>query len=292
MTYRHLLLAVFALPVCALADSAAKPAPASPAPEYGFLFKPVPIADRKPLNSNRPTQVDTAYTVDAGVLQFETAAILYVRDNYTPDGSKFQSFTLGQTNIRLGMTENFELQTIVTPYVWARKTDAAGQVTKDSGIGDTTVRALYNIQGNDGKGLGLAIMPFIKLPSNQSDNGLYGNRRVEGGVEMPLAYALDDKTSLCSAPGVSFDWNGVDGRDANPFGTLTVFRTLTPSLTVFGEVYVKKLTGQGADSVIGQFDIGAVYLITPNFSWDVAAYYGFTRAAADWTLQTGFALRF
>lgn len=286
MTTRH-LLAAFALPACAFADTAP-----SPAPEYGFFFKPVPLAERKSLNSNRPTQVDTAYTVDPGVLQFETGVLAYVSDRYTPDSSKFSSFSLGQTNIRLGLTENFEFQTLVTPYVFARKADAAGNVTKESGLGDTTLRAFYNLQGNDGKGLGIAILPFIKLPSNRSDDGLYGNRRVEGGFELPLAYALDDKTSLASAPGVSFDWNGTDGRDANPYGTLAVFRTITPDLAVFGEVFVKKFTGYGPDSVVGQFDIGAVYLITPNFSWDVAAYYGFTRAAPDWTLQTGFALRF
>lgn len=291
MPTSRLLLASLALPACAFAETAA-PAPASPkVPEYGVFFAPVPLAERKALNSNRPTQVDTAYTVDSGVLQFETGVISYVRDTYTTDASKFESFTLGQTNIRLGLTENFEFQTIVTPYVFARKTDAAGNVFKESGLGDTTLRAFYNIQGNDGKGLGVAILPYVKLPSNQSDDGLYGNRRIEGGFEIPLAYALDDKTSLCSAPGVSFDWNGT-GRDANPYGTLTVFRTLTDELSVFGEVFVKKYTGYGPDSVVGQFDVGAVYLITPNFSWDVAAYYGFTKAAPDWTLQTGFALRF
>lgn len=255
------------------------------------FFDQVPESKRKAFNSNRPTQVDTAYTLDPGVIQLETAAGLFVYDHHTPDSSQFESFTLGQTNIRLGVTENFELQALVTPYVWANKTDATGTTTHDSGIGDVTLRTFFSLQGNDGNGLGVAFMPFVKLPTNGSDEGLFGNNRVEGGFEIPLGYALDAKTSLASSPGVSFDWNG-DAYDANPYATLAIFRTLPCSAIVFGEVFAKRLTGQGDDAVIAQFDFGAVFPITRDFSWDIAVYRGLTTAAPDWVLQTGFALRF
>ena len=256
------------------------------------LFQPVASDKRKALNSNRPTQVDTAYTVDSGVVQFETGSVIYTRDHSTVDGSHFDSFTLGQTNIRLGVTENFELQTIVTPYVTARRRDASGNLTKDSGLGDTTVRAFYNVANNDGNGLGVAILPYLKLPSNQSDHGLYGNRQVEGGFELPLAYALDAKTSLCTSPGFALETDGRGGRDFNPYVPLTVFRSVSDSVSVFAEVFAKRYTGYGADAWIAQADVGAVWVVTRDFSLDVAVYAGLNKASPDLVVQTGFALRF
>lgn len=262
------------------------------AAEGTVLFKPVAAENRKALNSNRPTQVDTAYTVDSGVLQLETASVMYTRDHDTPDGSHLDVFTLGQTNVRLGVTENFELQTIVTPFVTARRRDASGNLTKDSGMGDTTVRGFWNVAGNDGAGLGVAVLPYLKLPSNQSDNGLFGNGKVEGGFEVPMAYALDAKTSLCTSPGFALEADYRGGRDLNPYLPLTVFRSVSDSVAVFAEVFVKRYTGYGSDAWVAQADFGAVWTVTKNFSLDAAVYAGLNRAAPDIVLQTGFAWRF
>lgn len=256
------------------------------------LFRPVPEDKRKALNSNRPTQVDTAYTVDSGVVQFETGTVIYTRDHATTDGSRFDSFTVGQTNVRLGVTENVEFQTLVTPYVSARRKDAAGNVTKDAGFGDILLRGFWNISGNDGDGLAVALLPFVKLPSNQSGNGLYGNRKVEGGFEVPLALPLDAKTSLCASPGIALEWDGQGGRDANPYVPITLFRSLTDSVSVFAEVSLKRYTGFGDNAFIAQADVGAVWVVNKNFSLDFAVYTGLNRASPDLVAQTGFAWRF
>lgn len=245
-TTRLPLLVALAAAVPALAETAA---PA--AKTYGPFFAPVAIEDRRAISCDRPNAASSPYSVNSGVVQVEVAALSFTHD--TVNGDKdftYNSYSLGSTMVRLGLRDNLELRIAGTPFTYARA-NFHGSVSRDSGFGDTVISSRYNIQGNDGKGLGVAILPSIKLPSNQSDTGLFGNRKIEGSVEVPLGYALNDKTSLVANPGVAFDNNdNSDGRDWNPYMAVAISRTLTDKLSVYGELYGKKNTGRGEYATI------------------------------------------
>lgn len=283
-TTRLPLLVALAAAVPALAETAA---PA--AKTYGPFFAPVAIEDRRAMSIDRPNISDSPYSVNSGVLQVETSALEYTKDT-TKGGTKTEVFAVGTTNVRIGLKDNWELQTIVNPYTSVRSTNGGAVLFKDNGFGDTTLRSRYVLQGNDGSGLGVALLPYLKLPTNQ-----YGaNDKLEGGFEVPLGYALNDKTVLVAMPGVELLWSGQSAHhyDPNPFLGVALWRTISSEFSGFVELYGKKNTGYGTDSVIVTGAFGGIYQVTKDIGVDAGLQLGLTEGAPDLFFKTGVSFRF
>ena len=160
------------------------------------LLNPTPDDKLRPMSTERPSRTDSALTVDPGRVQVEVNLLGYGydRDTSGQDTKLNQLYLGGSTNIRVGLTENSDVQFLFDAFRDLNVRDfAAGTRDERSGFGDLNLRYKYSFWGNHGEQTALAIVPFIKLPTN-SDN--LGNDAYEGGVELPFAVTLKDGYSL------------------------------------------------------------------------------------------------
>jgi len=132
------------------------PAPAEPeqrAPGGWSLFRPVPMDQRRPMVTDRPDLTESPVTVDAGHLQVEADVVVAT---WRPGGAQPLSLDLMPTNLKVGLLDTVDLQ-ILIPALGVL-VDADGRAAPAAG--DVGVRLKWNLLGNDGEGVGVALMPW------------------------------------------------------------------------------------------------------------------------------------
>ncbi|NDF12620.1 MAG: transporter [Proteobacteria bacterium] len=272
-----------------LACLAATPVEAA---EYN-LFNPVPDGKLRAMSTERPSKTDSIYTVDAGRFLLESSLVSYTHNNDCINGScvKTDHTVFGQTtNLRIGLAPSWDLQIIVDPYRNLRVEDrATGVVDKRDGFGDTVLRLKYNVMGNEG-GDGFALLPYIKLPTNQND---LGNDDVEGGFGIPFVFNLKDGWSI----GGMTQFNALKEQTPNPdyylayANALIVGKNFTDKLSGYAEYYTYRADTDGAEWQ-NTTDFGIGYAVNDNFRIDTGVNIGVTNAADDLNWFVGGAYRF
>lgn len=138
------------------------------------LFSPTPDRLLRDMATDRPDTTESPFTVDAGHVQIETNLFAYGRSRPDEDGVVTVSYEFVATNIRIGLTNDTEINFVWQPYGTARSRPAGGLTVRDSGIGGVDIRGKINLWGNDTfekTGSALALLPFITLPTDE-DNGI------------------------------------------------------------------------------------------------------------------------
>src|SRR6185295_19961431 len=139
-------------------------------------------------------------------------------------------------------------------------------------------RLKVNFWGNDGGPTALAMMPFVKFPSNQ--DGL-GNDAIEGGVIFPLAVELPSGWSMGFTTVFAFLRNEADnGNHAGFINSITLGHALYGKLGGYVEFFSEVSTERNARWV-GTADLGLTYGLTDNIQLDAGINIGVTRAAGD-----------
>lgn len=287
-TTSRFLITVLALSFCHALASAAERAPAPDKSAYS-LFNRTPEAHLRELSTDRPDLTESPYTVDAGWWQIESDLFNFTRDHDTAGGADVKTTTLAlaSINLKLGLTSNIDLQTVIETYTRVRTHDRiAGTREKISGFGDITSRLKINFWGNDGGDSAFALMPFIKWPTNR--HGL-GNNSVEGGLIVPYAHDLPAGWSLGVMTELDIVRNDSDtGYTADWLNTATVSHDLTEKLGFYAEL--THLTTRGPAHAT--FDLGLTYGLTPHVQLDAGVNIGLTRVTEDLTVFTGLSIRF
>ena len=152
------------------------------------VFNPTPKALLREMSTDRPDKTESAYTVDAGHYQIELSFLDHVIDRHNSEGSQVETETFGvmPANFKVGLLNNIDFQLVVSPYIEER-TQEDGEESTKRGFGDIQTRLKINVWGNDGGKTALALMPFIKFPTNGND---LSNDAVEGGLIVPFALEL------------------------------------------------------------------------------------------------------
>jgi hypothetical protein len=294
----QLLIAIaFFMAACSMkaADPVAAPQPPNPPPtdKSGFtLWRPTPRELMRELSPDRPDKTESPYTVDAGHFQLEMDVLNYSYDRYTPerDHTRFERVTIAPLNLKVGVLNNLDLHLGLESYTSTRSHDlATGDVETHRGFGDVVPRVKINLWGNDGGKTAGALMPFVKLPTNQDH---LGNNSVEAGVILPLAVELP----LGFGMGLmtEFDWN----RDVNGDGHHTEFvNSITFGHDIVGDLggYVEFFSGVSAERGVpwvGSVDLGLAYALTADVHLDAGINIGLTRSAEDLNPFLGLTWRF
>jgi hypothetical protein len=144
-----------------------------------------PGAALRELTTDRPDATESPFTVDPGRVQLEMDAASYTRNRL--DGVRTTEWVVAPFNLRYGLTRNTEVGIFVTPHVHVTEKDRGGAKTTVRGVGDTVLRAKWNLQGNDGGATAYGVFADVKLPT--AADGL-GNDKVEGAVTFPIAYEV------------------------------------------------------------------------------------------------------
>lgn len=260
------------------------------------LFNPVPDQKLRPLNTERSSRSDYVTTVDAGRIQLESSLISVTKNKDCDNGNctKTNTTTFGDTNnIRIGLTENSDLQIMSNLYMRRRTDDYVNQTQRQEGYGDTNIRFKYSFSGNNGEKFGIAVTPFIKIPTNQNN---LGNNDVEGGVSIPFAFSLDDGWTIGGMSQVNF----LRGTNSDDFlgkyydaylNAIYVAKNINSNIFVFAE-YATFKSNTSNSWWQNTADFGIHYLITDNFKIDFGTNIGLTNTADDLNYYSGITYRF
>jgi hypothetical protein len=155
------------------------------------LFNPTPDRLLRDMTTDRPDVTESPFTVDAGHVQFETTLFGFARSARDAAGAVSDSYELGTTNVRIGLTNDVEAGFVWQPYGIVRTHGGPGEAVRQSGIGGLELRGKVNLWGNDTfdkTGSALALMPFVAFPTDRH-NGI-SPEFAEGGLIVPFAVKL------------------------------------------------------------------------------------------------------
>jgi hypothetical protein len=267
--------------LAAQVPSSPEPPPATPDKSHYTLWNPTPPALMRELSADRPDKTESAYTVDAGHFQVEMDLVAYSYDHDRSDGkdTRTEAWAIAPMNLKLGLLNDVDLQLMIETYNQVRTEDrVAGSTEYQSGFGDVTLRLKKNLWGNDGGRTAFAMMPFMRLPTNQDD---LGNNSVEGGLIFPFAMELPGGWDLGATMAVGFlrDEDGPDYHAAF-LNSFTLGHNLTKKLAAYLEFFAEVST-EGGSPWVGTVDVGLTYALNPNLQLDAGVNFGVTQSAED-----------
>jgi len=252
------------------------------------LFHPTPDVLLREMATDRPDKTESAYSVDAGHYQIEMDLLSYTYDRSADETVK--ALAIAPINLKIGVLNNVDLQIIVESYNIQRTEDrAAKSSTRLSGFGDLLLRGKTNLWGNDGGPSAMAVMPFVKLPTNQ--HGL-GNRALEGGIIFPFALELPANWGFGAQAEMDHLRDSSSSNYHQEFiNTVTVSHDIAGKLGGYVELFSNVSTERDAKWV-ATFDFGFTYALTRDIQFDAGMNIGLTSAADDLNPFVGLSLRY
>ena len=252
------------------------------------LFHPTPPDLMRELSTDRPDKTESPYTVDAGHFQWEMDFAVFTLDR--EDGVRSRTWNVAPANLKVGLTNNADLQLFFDSYIHERVEDqVAGLAETADGVGNLTTRLKINLWGDDGGPTAFAVMPFVTVPTN---SGGLGNGAVEGGVILPIAVELPGGWSMGAQTEVDFRDNGSNrGYHSEFINSVTFSHDIAGRLGGYLEFFSNVSTGRDTRWV-GTVDFGLTYALAKNIQLDAGCNIGVTHPAADLQPFTGITLRF
>jgi len=267
-------------------------APAQTVDASGYsLFDPVPYDQLRPFCTDRPTKGTGPCTVDAGHLQVESDIFNATLQNSY--GIVTDTYLYTNPNFRLGVAENLDIELNFAPYVEVVTHDhATGMRTEDSGFGDMYLRVKTSLVGNGQGSFSAALDPFLKIPTAPLT---IGNGAAEGGMVVPLQYALSDVWSLSFVPEVDILKNQIDdGRHAAGVLAVSVTRAITAQVSATAEVWENANLDPSGTIQQYSFDFAGTWQPpgVRDLQLDAGANFGLNRATPDTQFYLGISHRF
>ncbi len=263
----------------------AQDAPAADRRAYG-LFRPVPAALLRDLSTDRPDRTESPFTVDAGHWQLEMDAVSHTRDR---DGVvRTRETGVAAVNLKLGVRHDLDLQVIAGLYTRSVTEAAPAPRSIRSGFGDVTVRAKWNLRGNDGGRVAFSVMPFVSLPT--AGDGL-GAGAVEGGLIAPAALDLGAGWGLGLMSELDLvRRSGGSGYVVNVVHSAALGRDVAGPVGAYVELFTEIQT-EGRTTLLATGDAGLTLALGRNAQLDAGVNLGLTHAAPGVTLFAGLSVR-
>lgn len=239
-----------------------------------ILASPATAADLREMSTDRPDTTESPITVPAGHFQIEMSFFDHSRE------SGVESRAFGLMNLKAGLLPNTDLQVVFD--FWAR--ERADQTR--AGFSDVTLRLKQNLWGNDGGTTALALMPYVKIPTDSE----LSNGEWEGGLIVPLGINLSDRLYLglmAEMDIVHDEENG--GHDLEWLHSATLGFALTEQLGMYVEL--AGIAG-GQTDYQAIFDAGLTLAVSDNLIFDVGVRIGLNDVAEDFGVFTGMSIRF
>jgi outer membrane putative beta-barrel porin/alpha-amylase len=245
------------------------------------LFNPTPLNCMREFAPDRPDLTDNPFTVDAGHVQLEADLVNYSLSRPDPEGTVTEKFLFGTTDIRVGLTNNIEVDALVQP-INAVHTQFVHPSMDDWAAGPDTLEigSKFNLYGNDTfekpGSIALGIRPFIEIPTVH--NGV-GEEDVEGGVSALLAIKLSTKTELemMTEYDIVKDEEG-SGYHVEYFNSASYEYEWNSKISTYFEV-ATLFGNEDPSGGIVQFGAGILYQPRENVQIDVGSNFGVTRAS-------------
>lgn len=196
------------------------------------LFNPVPGAEMREMETDRPDVTESPYTVDAGHFQLETDLVRRIREK--TETTKTNTFLINQMNLKIGITGSTAIQIGFQTYGrQSEKELDTNEKTITDGHGDLTFRIKQNLIGNDDAKFALALLPYVKFPTSK-----YEDSRFERGLIVPMQYQLPGEWHL----GFQVEVDRLKDQDEDAMHTeflqtLTISHSIIKGLDGIAETY-------------------------------------------------------
>lgn len=160
-----------------------------------FIASPA-LAEARDLCPERPGLDTPACIVDLGRVLVETAMVDWTLDRQ-PD-SRTDTVLIGDTLVRVGVTDTLEARIGWTPYGHQRTRDRrTGAIDRIGRSGDVSLGVKASLLHPDGSSFAVAALPFVTLPVGRSP---IGAGAVGAGFLLPVTYELSDTIQLDATP--------------------------------------------------------------------------------------------
>jgi hypothetical protein len=244
-------------------------------------------ADEEPICADRPGVATPTCTVPAGMVQVETAIVDWVHDR--SGGARSDDFAIGETALKLGVTERLHVEVDVAPFQRQRFRED-GERASASGFGDITLGAKYRMTSDNGP-LQVAVKPFVKIPTAKRP---LGNGELEGGLVVPVSFAIGGTpASITLDPEIDVNADGDgSGHHLATAQVISVGFPVASRLSASAELW--GYWDFDREGTARQYGLAgsAAYLVGKDVQLDAGASVGLNRAAPDLELYAGFAFRF
>ena len=239
-----------------------------------------------PICTDRPTKANATCTVPAGRVQLETSLAGWSLTK--AGGARLSSVTLGSTAAKLGLSSHSDLQIGFTPYVRVASKDG-GETDRVSGIGDVTIRYKHRLTGDDAK-VQVGLIPFVKLPTAKRS---LGNRKVEGGLAVPISFTLAGPVTMTLGPEADWLADG-DGRGRHPaiVNLVNIAAPIASRVTLAGELWTNFNFDPASTLKQASADAALAFALSANVQLDAGANFGLTRDTPDIEAYAGISARF
>ena len=258
-----------------------------PAVATALAFAAAPSAQAgealKPICADRPNKAAATCTVDAGHWQLEVDGADWTQNKQ--GGTTTELGIYGATVVKYGVNSKLDLELGVVPYETLRVT-GSGQV---SGFGDLTARAKLAVLGGD---TSVTLFPFVKIPA--AHTGL-GNKAVEGGLIVPVGFALPGGLGLTFNPEIDAFHDSVGHGTHAAYAISGVLgRNVTPEWIAAVELWAARNEDPAARLSQASFDLGLAWipLKDQNLQLDAGANIGLTRDTPGVNVYVGVSRRF
>ncbi|MBL7662062.1 hypothetical protein JNK13_04835 [bacterium] len=226
------------------------------------LFKPTPQAEMRDMTGDDITEA--AQTVDAGHFQFECNFFEYGFSD-RPGDSETKRFTAVPSLLKIGLTNDTELQLGFTPYsIESERLNSAfekGPWSDIEGPSKMSTRAKMNLFGNDEGRTALGIVTSVSFPITRSD---VDNHYLEGGAALLYGMEINAANYLATMLALDLSHHAEDGHE---LGTLHS-ASLTTSISEKIDIYLE-YAGYYSDSELEPYiNSGVTWLVNSEVMID------------------------
>lgn len=240
----------------------------------------------RPFCPDRPGKDTPPCIVDEGHLVVEASPLTFSKEE---DG---EVYAVGDVAIRFGLAERVELSLAWTPLVVARLDQPDGDRRTLRGIGDLTGAVKLNLRNPDGEGSSVAVQAFITAPTAKDE---IGSGTWEGGVLVPLSFALTDTLGLSLVPEIDLLANEEGkGRHLAVTGVASLSRDLGRGVEASVELWSSLHREPNNRRTEASFDLALAWQPEKreNLQFDLEVDLGLTRATPAVEITAGVATRF
>lgn len=239
-----------------------------------------------PICTDRPTKSNFACTVPRGDIQIEMDVGSWASSRR--DGGRSDVLLIINPTLKYGLGDATDIQLNWVPLARSRTRDAAGASQYATGVGDVTLRLKQRLTQPEGT-FQLALLPFVKLPTAPA---AFGNRRVEGGIAMPVNISVPGGWTITLGPQLDMlaDADG-PGHHAGLTVLVNIARQIG-AFTLYNELWTSQNFEPAGPVRQYSYDVSLAWLANPVLQFDIGANVGLNRSTPGLQLYTGVSARF
>jgi len=239
---------------------------------------------------DRPAKAFSVRTVDAGHFQLETDLVNYTYSHYA--GVTTRTVEAFDPTLKLGLTNWMDMEVQFNGLQsWQLIDSMSGaDMLRGTGFSDVFLRTKMNLFGDDSGPAGLALIPYVKLPSSAP---VISDGAVEEGVIVPFALRPEDYiVTLMTELDVLATPDG-NGRYANFVNLVSVSHPF-PGFDRANAI-IELFSSVGTDPRVPPvytFDLAMNYRLNQHTILDVGLNLGLNQAAPKAQAYSGISFRF